>query len=276
VKHWIKNFFVFLPLIFSDMLFNKETILASVIVFILFSFCASVIYVVNDICDIAKDQRHPVKRNRALASGKISQQQAFTIAGVLLVAAIVISFYVSPMARLVVLAYFLMNIAYSTILKHEVLIDVFIIAIGFVMRVVAGALGVAVAWSSLTWLLLVTFFIALFLALGKRRHELLYTDNSAGEDHRPVLEKYNEKLLDYLIVMSATLTIISYSMYVMYLQQFIFTFPFVIYGMFRYMHVVYTEDSGGDPTETVSKDKILIANVGAWSLIVTSTLMFAH
>ncbi len=273
LKHWIKNGFVFLPLLFSEQLFLGLAWQTTVLTALLFCICASAIYVVNDIFDVEKDRNHPVKRMRPIASGKVTKKQAWTIAAFLTVMGIGVSVIVPPAARLIVLAYFLMNVAYSSILKHEVLLDVFIIAIGFVLRVVAGS--VSTSWESASWLVLVTFFIALFLALGKRRHELLYSD-STNTTLRPVLEKYNEKLLDYLIIISATLTIISYSLFVVLRDPYIYTLPFVIYGMFRYMHLVYTQDSGGDPTDTVSKDKVIIVNVGVWSLIVTGLLIFAN
>ncbi|WP_196160452.1 decaprenyl-phosphate phosphoribosyltransferase [Reinekea sp. G2M2-21] len=273
LKHWIKNGFVFLPLLFSEQLFLGPAWQSTLLTAFLFCICASSIYVVNDIFDVEKDRNHPVKRMRPIASGKVTKKQAWTIAAFLTVLGIGVSVFVPPTARLIVLAYFLMNVAYSSILKHEVLLDVFIVAIGFVLRVIAGS--VSTSWESASWLILVTFFIALFLALGKRRHELLYSD-STNTTLRPVLEKYNEKLLDYLIIISATLTIISYSLFVVLRDPYIFTLPFVIYGMFRYMHLVYTQDSGGDPTDTVSKDKVIIVNVGVWSLIVTGLLIFAN
>ena len=273
IKHWIKNFFVLVPLVFSGSITDIHSLNAVATTFLLFCLCASSIYVINDIFDIEKDRRHPKKQHRALPSGRLSLSTAWIVALALIVLAVLLSFSVNPITQVVVLTYFLMNLAYSTVLKHEVLLDVLVIAMCFVLRVVAGAF--AISWFNIEWLLLVTFFISLFLALGKRRHELLFTDDQDGGDHRPVLKHYNEKLLDYLIVISATLTIITYLFYVINRDYFILTLPFVIYGMFRYMHIVYTQDSGGDPTETVSKDKVLIANVGGWSLIVTSVLIFA-
>ena len=273
VKHWLKSGFVFLPLIFSEQVFVGMAWVNALLAFLLFCLCSSAIYVVNDIFDASKDCQHPIKKHRPIASGFFSPYHGWIIATNIALLALLFSMFVTPVTRLVVLGYFVMNVAYSLILKHEVLLDVFIIAIGFVLRVVAG--GVALGNYTTSWLVLVTFFIALFLALGKRRHELLFVDLPGGP-LRPVLEHYNEKLLDYLIIISATLTIITYSLYVMLNEPYVYTLPFVIFGMFRYLLLVYTQESGGDPTDTLSRDKVIIMNVGVWSLLVTGLFFLSN
>ncbi len=271
-KHWLKNGFVFLPIFLSNTYSDLDAIGLSVVTFISFSLAASAIYVINDIVDIQKDRNHPLKMNRALASGKISIPQAICIEFTVIGSALYFLNFLPVESFGVIIIYFVLNLIYSIALKHVVFIDVLIIATGFVLRVAAGAF--AINWDVPLWLILVTFFLCLFLALGKRRHELLYTDKNGGVEHRPVLAKYNEKLLDCLIIVSATLALASYSLFVMDVYPVIFSFPFILYGMFRYLHIVYMQNAGGDPSTSVTKDKPLIISVVFWLILVYAALLF--
>ena len=273
VKSWVKNLFVFLPLLFTGSFLNLELTLIAGLTFLLFSLCASAVYVINDILDLERDRLHPKKKFRALPSGRLTTGQAWYIEGALILGVLWVASYLDPLVSGIAIAYFFMNLTYSTVLKHEVLVDVFVIALGFVLRVIAGAF--AIGQSFPYWVIFTTFFICLFLALGKRRHELLFTDGEGGGNHRPVLDKYSEKLLDYLIVVTATITLVSYSMLIVEQNLLILSCPFVIYGMFRYMHIVYVHDCGGDPFQVVAGDRVLLANISAWMLVVTSTFVFA-
>ena len=269
-KHYVKNFFSLVPLIFALKFTQIDALIKSGMVFLSLCFAASFVYIVNDIKDADKDRLHPVKRNRPIASGRVSAKNAAIFSVILLMISLLLSYVINIKTFIVVSSYIVLNILYTLSLKEIVIIDVMSIALGFILRIVAGACAIEVEVSN--WLLLTAISISLFLGFGKRRHELLYV----GENHRGVLRHYSVQYLDYLMVVSLTMTIMSYSLYTMdksVMEKFgtdklIYTVPFVIYGLFRYMYLVYKREEEADPTELVLKDKGIVITVLAWLVMV--------
>lgn len=274
---WIKSGFVFVGLLFGhawgDPVLVRQVVLAAAA----FSLAASAIYVVNDLADRERDRAHPEKCHRPLASGAVGTGEAFVLMGLCLAAAIVLALASSPSVLLIVLAYVVLNIAYSRGLKHVVLLDVFIIAAGFMLRILAGTQGVGIAPSQ--WLLLCGLMVTLFLGFAKRRAELNALDGQGGS-HRAVLDDYDPVLLDKLIGISAAAAIISYSLYTVSAEtvamhgttRLIYTVPFVVYGMFRYLFLLHRRGGGGDPAAAVLRDPHLLVAVGGWFLTLIALL----
>lgn len=273
-KHWIKNLFVFAALIFSLNLFNIVKLTASLQAFFAFCLASSFVYIINDIIDIEQDRKHPKKRNRPIASGKISIKNAIIISIICLITSITLAYFINLNTLIIITVYILVNIFYSMKIKNVVILDVMSIALGFILRMIAGATAINISFSN--WILLTTLFISLFLGFGKRRGEILLTNNNTQKNTRLVIELYSMQFLDYMIISSVTLTIISYALYTIdseVMKRFgtdklIYTVPLVIYGIFRYLYVIYRSDSDGDPTEVVLKDKSIISVVLLWILLV--------
>lgn len=261
VKQWIKNAFVLAPLLFSLNFMNISADIKASLAFLAFSFTASVVYVMNDILDRKKDALHPKKKNRPIASGKISVKQALFIVAGLLIADAVCLYYLPVKTALTILIYVLINILYSFKLKHIVLVDVFIIAIGFILRVYAGAYAISVPVSS--YIFMTTLFVSLFLGFTKRKMEL----QNSGAITRKVLKSYSDNMVTQYIVISVALTIMCYALYTLEpstiarfdTNRLIYSVIFVIYGMFRYLYILDKYKDVEDPTENVLKDKGLIA-----------------
>ncbi len=280
VRQWIKNIFIFAPLVFSINFCQPGLIIKSLLVFLSFCLVSSGVYVLNDIIDREADKQHPDKKHRVIASGRLSITNAVITAAVLLGLSICIALTVNITTVFIVLGYLLLNIAYSFLLKNIAIIDVMTISLGFILRVIAGAAAIDVSVSN--WLLLATLFIAIFLGFGKRKQELGLNNN--GLNHRSVLLHYNVVLLDNFIMISATLAVITYSLYVMDPQtiqnlrtdKLIMTVPFVIFGLFRYLYIIHKKQKGGDPTEVVLKDKPLIVTVLLWGIMILFILYFAN
>lgn len=277
IKHWIKNFFVFGGLLFSLNLLNLSYLGKSLLVFIAFCLISSFVYILNDIFDRERDRAHPVKRKRPLASGKIPLASAIFVALLILTTSLALAYLININTFLIILIYALMNVLYTLYLKNKVILDVMIIAAGFVLRVLAGISAIEVPVSN--WILLTTLSVSLFLGFGKRRNELLIMDENS-HSHRPVLEHYSVQLLNYLIIISITLTIVTYALYSIDNQiieklgtdRLIFTVPFVIFGLFRYMYVIFINKGGGDPADVVLKDGFIIADVLLWILAIVGIL----
>jgi len=273
-KHWIKNLFVFAALIFSLNLFNIIKLTASLQAFFAFCLASSFVYIINDIIDIEQDRKHPEKRNRPIASGKTSIKNAITISIVCLISSMILAYFINLNTLIIITVYIFINIIYSIKIKNVVILDVMFIALGFILRMIAGATAIGVSFSN--WIFLTTFCISLFLGFGKRRGEILLTNNNTQNNARIVLKLYSMQFLDYMILSSVTLTIISYALYTIdseVIKRFgtdklIYTVPLVIYGIFRYLYVIYRSDSDGDPTEVVLKDKSIISVVLLWTLLV--------
>jgi 4-hydroxybenzoate polyprenyltransferase len=272
IKHWVKAAFVFAPLVFSFNFCKPDYLLRTSQMAASFCLMASAVYIVNDIFDRNRDRRHPKKRYRPLACGALPVGKAILLAAALFVLAAGLALILNTAALLVILAYFGINIIYSLILKNETFIDVMVIATGFLLRVTAGAAAIGVQPSH--WMLLTTFFLSLFLGFGKRRKEMIVTGGSPG--HRFVFQHYSVELLNCLIIVSATLTIIAYSLYtvtyratgVQGTHRFIATIPFVVFGVFRYLYLIYRENNGGDPAEVLLKDRVILLNISLWIMTV--------
>lgn len=252
IHHWIKNIFIFIPLVFSRNLFKINFILFSLGIFLLFSLGSSIIYVINDLCDIEKDKNHPRKCNRPLASGKISIREAKFLIFFLIIVFVFLSLTVPISAALIVVIYIILNLFYSLKLKNYPIVDVLIIAAGFIFRVVAGGLAIKVEISK--WLMLTIFSLALFLGFGKRRNELI-SDNSHKK--REVLLYYNIDSLNNFINIFATMFLVFYSLYSFeeIVSYFYITIPLVIYGLLKYNLLLQKKDIEGDPTEILLHDK---------------------
>lgn len=270
-KQWVKNLFLFAPLIFARELFLLEPVLIALKAFVSFCFVASAVYVINDVADVEADRAHPEKKFRPLAAGSISLVGAYIFAGILMACASLIAFGMDGRFLLVLSLYFLMNLAYSFALKNVVLLDVFIIAAGFMMRVVGGAYAINVETSS--WLVLCTMFISLFLGFAKRRTELIQVPDVAFTERR-VLRRYQVGFLDNMLTIAAAGTVIAYALYTVAprtLQVFgtdklIYTTVFVIYGIFRYLYLIHTTSSTDKPAEVVTSDAPILATAALWVL----------
>ncbi|MBI4833278.1 MAG: decaprenyl-phosphate phosphoribosyltransferase [Planctomycetes bacterium] len=262
VRQWAKNLFVFAPLIFAGRLFEQEDIINSLIGFVLFSLVSSAAYIFNDVKDVESDRLHPVKRLRPIASGRISFNAAMQFFLLLSVLSLVLSYFLNAGFGIVIAAYLVLNICYSAILKKIVAIDVLIVASGFVLRILGGAqiIYVRPSW----WLITCTALLSLLLAFGKRRQEA-HNKITAGAN-------YNIRFLSYLIWILSFLNISAYIMYTISprtvdffgTKKLIFTVPFVVFGIARYLYLLFKEDKGDDPTEIFLKDLPLLADVVLW------------
>ncbi len=280
IKQWIKNLLIFAPLLFSFNLFNKSDLLNSIYTFFSYSFLASFVYIINDIKDIEADKMHPVKKNRPLASGKISVINGYILALGCLVVAIILSLIIHKTGLyLILLGYLTLNIFYAYILKHISIVDCISIAIGFELRIVAGCVAIGVVASD--FIMVVTFFLALLLAFIKRKGEIQALSENSSK-HRKVLSYYTVALLDKFIFASATLTIIGYLFYTIddnilklvgndYLK---YSIVFVVYGIFRFIQLsdidIYEKE--GDPTTLIYKDRAIQLSILLWVIYVTLCL----
>lgn len=266
---WVKNGFVFVGLIFSRGWEQPALVAQVVLAAVAFSLAASCIYVFNDLADRERDRLHPTKRHRPIASGAVRVPQAVGLGALCLVAGLVLSSQVSWGVFAVVAIYLLINGAYSLGLKHVAVLDVFIIAAGFMLRILAGTLGVGIAPSA--WLLLCGLMLTLFLGFAKRRAELDALAGKAGS-HRKVLNDYDPAMLDQFITISAGAAIVSYSLYTVAPETvalhgsryLIYTVPFVVYGIFRYLFLLHRRGGGGDPAAELLRDKHLLVAFLGW------------
>lgn len=259
-RQWIKNAFVLAPLLFSGAFADPASVGQALLAMLLFCVASSATYTVNDLKDIERDRRHPTKsRKRPLAAGTVTVPAALALL-VVLYGVLVWGWFVQPGVILVILAYVVLNLAYSFVLKHQPVLDIFTIAIGFVLRVYAGAQALAVPVSS--WMFVTTLCLALYLASVKRRQEL----SQSGAEGREVLERYTVALVNRYAEMSATGALLFYSMFVMSSRpELVITVPVVLFGLFRYWYVVEELDGGESPTDALLSDWPLIATVLAWT-----------
>jgi 4-hydroxybenzoate polyprenyltransferase len=270
---WTKNLFVFAGLLFSRHLFDPVAVARATGAFAVFCALAGVVYLINDVADRESDARHPVKARRPIASGAVAPGVALWAAAAIGTAALAAAFILDGRFGLVATAYVALLALYSGPLKHIVIIDVLTIAIGFVLRVVAGAVVIHVPTSN--WLLVCTILLALFLGLSKRRHELvLLAAGAAG--HRRILQEYSPYLLDQMIGVVTASTLMAYIIYATSAETaekfgtslLGLTIPFPLYGIFRYLYLVHQKDGGGSPSEMLLNDRPLLACVGLWGLAV--------
>jgi 4-hydroxybenzoate polyprenyltransferase len=271
-KQWTKNVFVFAGLVFDGQLLQVGPFIQTLIGFILLCFASSTVYIINDIADIEEDKQHPKKRQRPLASGRLSIRVAGIATTVLGVATLALSFFLNRWFGALVLTYILINLLYSFRLKHVPIIDVFIVASGFVLRVGAGVMLITVERFS-PWLYVCTTLLALFLGFGKRRAELSLLADKANT-HRKVLDGYTISFLDQLIIIVSATTIMAYSLYTFTAENLLgnqlmmLTIPFVVYGIFRYLYLIHVEDAGGAPDEVLLTDIPFFTTIIGWGLLV--------
>ena len=269
---WLKNGFVFIGLLFGHAWHNVPTVQAVLLAALAFCFTSSAIYVVNDLADREADRLHPKKRTRPLAAGTVSPFAGVVLALLCAGLGLGLAWVAAPAVLWIVLGYAVLNLAYSWRLKHVVILDVFIIAAGFMLRILAGTVGVGIPPSS--WLLLTGLLVTLFLGFAKRRSEMAVMEHT-GEAARKVLHNYSLPMLDLMIGVCAAGVVMAYSLYTMspetvathHTDKLIYTVPFVLYGLFRYLHLSFSTDAGEDPARDLLRDPHLLLTVLAWGTV---------
>lgn len=277
-RQWTKNVFLFAALVFDKQLFIPNSFLRTLAGFALFCLISSCVYIFNDLADVEADRRHPEKKNRPIASGVLPVGAAWTAGIVIVAVALALSYLLAPAFCVVVAAYFVLNLAYSLSLKHIAILDVLIIAAGFVLRVGAGVTLIAVERFS-PWLYIVMFLLSLFLGFGKRRAELALLAHGAGA-HRKVLDGYTLPLLDqYILIVSGT-TIVAYSLYTFSApnvpenHSMMLTIPFMVYAIFRYLYLIEVKHAGGTPEEVLLSDRPFQISMLLWAAVVIAIFYF--
>ncbi|MBK6324801.1 MAG: decaprenyl-phosphate phosphoribosyltransferase [Chloroflexi bacterium] len=258
-RQWTKNVFVFVALFFDGQITNLTSVLNTLAAFVLLCLMSSAVYIMNDLSDIEGDRQHPVKRKRPLAAGQLSPTIAIFTVVLFAIGSLVAGFWLSPALGWILLAYLGIQIAYTFYLKNVVLLDVFVVSFGFILRIAAGVVVIDVQRFS-PWLYVFGGFLALFMILGKRRHELVLLGESAGS-HRSSLEEYNLELIDLLLMIVTTSAVAAYSLYTFLAEGLpanhlmMLTIPFVLYGIFRYLYLIHVRHEGGAPEEILLRDR---------------------
>lgn len=277
---WVKNVFVFVPLIFSKNLFNFPLVYETVLTFIAFCLAASSVYVLNDIADKEFDRMHPLKQHRPIASGKVGASEGWALSALLLVLSFLFIMLVKSNVTvgLAIAGYIALNLLYSFGLKRIVLIDLFVIAIGFILRILAGGYAVDVKVSS--WLIMTTLFLSIFLGVAKRRGEFVLVSGGTEDSTRKVLSEYDLSLIDQILSVSAASVIIAYALYTVsertvrafHTEALIFTTIFVTYGIFRYLYLIHKAGVGENPTKALLTDRPMITNTILYVISVVAIL----
>ena len=268
IKSWLKNLFVFCPIIFSLELFEWDKLVEAIILTLAFCLISSAIYVLNDISDVENDRKHEVKKNRPFAAGQISYPHAWILLICLAIAGFVMALLVNFYSFLLILAYVIINILYSKWLKTKAIIDCFCIAAGFILRVMVGGTIVSAGVSG--WMFLTVLALSLFMAFGKRRGELY---SYAGGETRDVLEVYEMNFLNGLVFMCAGLSIVFYSLWsISQKSNLVYTVPIVLFVVIRYLLLVFTGRTEADPTTLILSDKTLWVSCGICALIMLAML----
>jgi 4-hydroxybenzoate polyprenyltransferase len=274
---WIKNTVVLAPLLFAQLLFDRSSLFLALGAFLVFCMLSGAVYLINDLADLDGDGRHPVKRNRPLPSGALSPSFARWAALLLTAAGLAAAAAIGRAFATTALVYFSLMTAYSLALKNVVVLDVLIVAFGFVLRAIAGAQAIHVAFSN--WLLICTLLFALFLTLAKRRQELtLLTDGAA--EHRKILGEYSPYLLDQMINVVTASTVVSYALYTLAPEtvskfgtdRLVWTLPFVLFGILRYLYLVHQKEEGGNPSRVLLNDKPILVTVALWAATVVALI----
>lgn len=295
-QQWVKNLFIFPALIFSKHLFQPDYFLTSLAAFALFCALSGSVYIFNDIMDAEEDRHHPRKKDRPIAAGRVSARTALAAFVIVAALSISLSFILEVHFGIIAAAYFLMNIGYSSYLKRVALVDVLVVSLGFVIRAAAGGLAIEVEVSP--WLLVCTMLLALFLVLAKRRHELVLLEDersvmlaelppAAGDEkkttrYRKSLDDYSAYFLDQMIALTTASTLMAYILYTLSREAsekfggtaLVYTTPFVIYGIFRYLYLIHQRNEGGSPTKALMGDGPLLVDVGLWGLAVVFIVYF--
>jgi len=269
-KQWYKNLVIFVGIVFSFNLLSLNLWINSITAFGVFCILSGSIYIINDIIDIEKDKQHPKKRMRPIASGKLNSNYALTFAVLFIILAIFVSYLINFWFLVSAISFFLLILIYSAFLKHFIIVDLMIISTGFVIRAIAGCLAINVLVSP--WLIIGAFLLALFLAIGKRRHELVLLGSEA-RNHRKILDGYSTQMLDQMINITTSALIMSYALYTFFSGKIFImvTIPVAFYGLFRYIYLVHKENFGGEP-EMLFKDKGMFFSVILWILLVIIVL----
>ncbi len=271
LHHWIKNFFLFIPIFFAGEFFNVEKLLQASIGFLAFGFAASAIYVLNDIQDIEEDRAHPRKATRPLASGEVAISTAYILLIVMAIIGVAIAYFVSFNFTIVLLIYMLLNVGYSLGLKNKSIIDIMILAAGFELRVIAG--GVAADIPLTQWLMIMFFLLALFLAIAKRREDVRLKEKN-GAVTRKSTAGYNLEFLNGSLIFSSSVIVVAYIMYCLTSEVAVAlnseylagTTVFVIAGLMRYMQIALVENNAGSPIKIIYTDKFVIITIIAWMI----------
>lgn len=266
-RQWIKNVFVLAAPVYGGALFNEDKLVNSILAVAIFCALSSGTYAFNDVKDVEQDRLHPKKRTRPLASEQITVAAAATFGAVLVAGSLAGGLFVSRGLFLAALCYLLINAGYTLWWKHVVILDIFSVASGFVLRVVAGALAADVVLRP--WILVCTLALALLISLGKRRSELLLLGEGAGE-HRPILGEYPLPFLDTLIVVASTMTLLAYSLFTFdsgHSRYLMTTIPFVLYGVFRYLYLLYVKGESDPPELIILRDVPMLVNGVLWGVL---------
>lgn len=272
-RQWTKNLFVFPAIVFAQRLSDRGAVIWTLAAFVIFCFLSSSVYIVNDIADAEHDRQHPTKRNRPIASGRLPVGVALAFSMLLAAFSIALAFNINRQFVLYASLYLGLNLAYSFSLKHIVILDVIMVAIFFVLRAVAGAAAINVEISH--WLLICTFLLALFIAMSKRRHELVLLEENASA-HRSSLTEYSPYLLDQMISVVTASTVMGYTLYTVDqdtvakfgTDHLVYTVPFVVFGVFRYLYLIHQKGEGGDPDRIVISDRPFLINFLLWAVVV--------
>jgi 4-hydroxybenzoate polyprenyltransferase len=271
-KQWAKNIFVFAPLVFDLKLFHPVYLARTLAGFVLLCMISGAVYLINDLVDAEKDRQHPRKRNRPIASGRLSPRLALTAATLIPMMSIPLGFWLDPLFGAILVAYFVLQIAYSFALKNSVIIDAMAVATGFVLRVAAG-IPLVEAERFSPWIYTCMGLLALFISFSKRRHELTLLGENA-DNHRESLGEYTVPLLDQFILIVTAATLVAYTLYTFSAPNLppnytmMLTVPLVLYAVFRYLYLVYVKGLGGEPEEIVLRDRPLQVGVLLWGLAV--------
>lgn len=277
-EQWLKNGFVLAPIVFSGLVGDPEAWLRCLVAVAAFCAASSATYLINDVLDRKADRAHPAKRARPIAAGEISIGFALTVAVVLVIAAIAIALGLGGWFPAILVAYVSLVLLYSVLLKRAIFLDVLVVAAGFVLRVVGGAVAINVPVSR--WILVVAYLLALYLALGKRRTELVLLGDEAGS-HRAVLGHYTLPMVDSAISVVLGATVLAYALYTVApdtvakvgSEGLLATVPIVLYGLFRYLYLLHRHELGGSPTKALLTDRPLLACVVIWLLVSAAVIM---
>ncbi|MEK8131067.1 decaprenyl-phosphate phosphoribosyltransferase [Paenibacillus filicis] len=271
-KQWTKNLLVFAALVFSIDKSNSVMVVQSVFGFVCYCLISSCVYVLNDYLDRHADRQHPIKKFRPIASGQLNPIGAIVTAGGIFLITIMVSLYLNLLFGVLLLVYFIINVCYSLKVKHIVILDIMCIAAGFVLRAIGGAIIINVYLTP--WFLVCTMLLALFLAVNKRRHELILLDNNSTI-HRKVLQNYTVPMIDQMNNVVTSATIVSYALFTFTSGRtlhLMWTIPFVMYGMFRYLYLVHIKNEGGAPDKLLFTDKPLLVTVIMYACLTISVL----
>lgn len=270
-RQWIKNGFLFSALLFSRRFLDPTSVAQAVQAFLSFCLITGAVYTLNDLSDIREDRFHPAKSKRPIAAGDLSKNTAMIVLVLGLAGGLALGITVNPVFALALVSYIVLQLLYTFWLKNVVILDIFAIAAGFMIRVIAG--GAAIGAKISDWLIVCTALLSLFLAMGKRRNELVVLDEEAVS-HRPILREYSTSLLDQMISVVTSSTLVAYCLYTISdvtaakfgTRNLVLTIPFVLYGIFRYLYLIHKKTSGGSPEDLIISDPPLLISVVLWVL----------